>query len=112
PRNHCRKTYRVKVRGIPTDDVLQRVSRGIVIEGRRTLPARVKKIRSEANTWLEISLTEGRKNQIRQVFLRVGHPVLKLRRISIGGISDRGLAPGAWRPLTEAEILTLKGLSR
>jgi len=109
PRNQCRKTYRVKVRGVPSEEVLGRVGRGIVLEGRRTLPARVRKIRSEANTWLEISLTEGRKNQIRQVFQRVGHPVLKLRRIAIGAISDRGLAPGAWRPLTEEEILVLKG---
>jgi 23S rRNA pseudouridine2605 synthase len=112
PRNQCRKTYRVKVRGIPSDEVLRRVGRGIVLEGRRTLPAAVRKIRSEANSWLEISLTEGRKNQIRQVFQRVGHPVLKLRRISIGGIGDRGLAPGAWRPLTDAEIRALKGSPR
>ena len=64
-----------------------------------------------ANAWLEITLTEGRKNQIREVFQRVGYPVLKLKRISIGGISDRGLAPGAWRKLTDAEIRSLKGAS-
>jgi pseudouridine synthase len=69
----------------------------------------VSRIRSEKNAWLEIVLTEGRKNQIRQVFDRVGYPVLKLKRISIGGISDRGLAPGAWRKLSEEEIRSLKG---
>jgi 23S rRNA pseudouridine2605 synthase len=109
PRNRCRKVYRVKVRGIPPEAVLQRVSRGIDLEGRKTLPATVSRIRSEKNAWLEIVLTEGRKNQIRQVFDRVGYPVLKLKRISIGGISDRGLAPGAWRKLSEAEIRSLKG---
>ena len=111
PRNKCRKVYRVKVRGIPPEKVLHRVSRGIVLEGRKTLPATVTRIRSEKNAWLEVVLTEGRKNQIRQVFERVGYPVLKLKRICIGGISDRGLAPGAWRKLTEAEIRSLKGAS-
>ncbi len=109
PRNRCRKVYRAKVRGIPPDAVLQRVARGIVLEGRKTLPAAVHRIRSEKNTWLEIALTEGRRNQIRQIFTRVGFPVLKLKRISIGGITDRGLAPGAWRNLTDAEIRSLKG---
>ncbi len=109
PRHRCRKVYRAKVRGIPPDAVLQRVARGIVLEGRKTLPAAVHRIRSEKNTWLEIALTEGRRNQIRQIFTRVGFPVLKLKRISIGGITDRGLAPGAWRNLTDAEIRSLKG---
>ncbi len=109
PRNRCRKVYRVKVRGIPSEETLRRVSRGIVLEGRKTLPATVTRIRSEKNAWLEVTLTEGRKNQIRQVFERVGHTVLKLKRIRIGGIGDRGLAPGAWRALTDSEIRSLKG---
>ncbi len=111
PRNRCRKVYRVKVKGIPSEEVLRKVSRGIVLEGRRTLPAAVTRIRSEKNAWLEVALTEGRKNQIRKVFEKVGYPVLKLKRISIGGIGDRGLAPGAWRRLTDAEIRSLKGTS-
>jgi len=112
PRNQCRKVYRVKVRGIPSDEVLRRVTRGVVLEGRKTLPARVSRVRSESNAWLEVTLTEGRKNQIRKVFEKIGYPVLKLKRISIGGIGDRGLAPGAWRKLTDVEIRSLKGLSR
>jgi 23S rRNA pseudouridine2605 synthase len=112
PRNRCSKVYRVKVRGIPPEGVLQKVSRGIVLEGRKTLPARVTRVRSESNTWLEVTLTEGRKNQIREVFLKVGYPVLKLKRISIAGISDRGLAPGAWRVLSDGEVRRLKGESR
>jgi len=109
PSNNCRKVYRVKVRGIPPDDLLRRVARGIILEGRRTLPAAVTRVRSEKNTWLEVIMTEGRKNQIRQVFRKIGYPVLKLKRIAIGGINDRGLAPGAWRRLTEHEIRSLKG---
>lgn len=109
PRNRCRKVYRVKVRGIPPEEVLRRVGSGVVLEGRRTLPATVTRVRSEKNAWLEITLTEGRKNQIREVFQRVGYPVLKLKRIAIGGIGDRGLAPGEWRSLTEEEVRRLKG---
>ena len=108
PRNRCHKVYRVKVRGIPGDEALKRVSRGVVVEGRRTLPATVSRVRSEQNAWLEVTLSEGRKNQIRQMFEQVGHPVLKLKRIAIGPLKDRGLAPGAWRPLTAAEIRALK----
>ncbi len=108
PRNRCRKVYRVKVRGIVPEEVLRSVARGIVLEGRKTFPASISRVRSEKNSWLEITLTEGRKNQIRQVFRKVGYPVLKLKRISIGGIGDRGLAPGSWRKLTESEVRTLK----
>ncbi|HEV8336065.1 MAG TPA: pseudouridine synthase [Candidatus Polarisedimenticolia bacterium] len=112
PRNQCRKVYRVKVRGIPSDEALHRIARGVVLEGRKTLPAHVSRVRSESNAWLEVTLTEGRKNQIRKVFEKMGYPVLKLKRIAIGGIGDRGLAPGAWRKLTDAEIRSLKGASR
>ncbi len=109
PRNHCAKVYRVKVRGRPSDEALRRVVRGMYLEGRKTLPARVTPIRSEKHAWLEITLTEGKRNQIRRIFEAVGHPVLKLKRIAIGGISDRGLSPGAWRTLTQAEVRSLKG---
>ena len=66
----------------------------------------------EADSWLEVVLSEGRKNQIREMFKRVGFPVVKLKRIAIGPIGDRGLAPGAWRHLTAHEIRSLKGASR
>jgi len=56
-----------------------------------------------------MTLHEGRKNQIRRIFERLGHPVLKLRRIAIGSISDRNLKPGQFRRLTDTEILRLRG---
>jgi pseudouridine synthase len=112
PRNRCAKVYRVKVRGIPPDAALGHLRRGIALEGKTTSPAVISKVRSEKNAWLEITLAEGRKNQIRRMFEQIGHPVLKLKRISIGGIGDRGLAPGSWRHLTREEILSLKGQPR
>jgi len=111
PRNSCRKIYRVKVRGVPTSEALQRLRKGIVLDGKRTAPAGISVVHADNNSWLEVVLSEGRKNQIREMFKRVGFPVVKLKRIAIGPIGDRGLAPGAWRFLTAHEIRSLKGAS-
>jgi pseudouridine synthase len=108
PSNHIPKTYRVKVKGIVGREALERVRHGLFLDGRRTMPAPVRRISSQANTWLEVVLYEGRKNQIRRVFERLGHPVLKLRRTAIGPLQDRDLKPGEWRELSPAEIRALR----
>ena len=108
PSNHVAKTYRVKVKGLVGRETLERVRHGLFLDGRRTLPAPVRRISSQSNTWLEVVLFEGRKNQIRRTFERLGHPVLKLRRTAIGPLTDRELRPGEWRPLTPAEIRALR----
>ncbi len=107
PANHVTKVYRVKVKGSVGDEDLQALRRGIYVGGRRTLPARVERISAQSNTWLEVTLYEGRKNQIRRMFDRLGHRVQKLKRIAIGPISDRALKPGEWRRLTPEEIRRL-----
>jgi 23S rRNA pseudouridine2605 synthase len=104
----CRKVYHAKVRGVPDPATLQRLSGGIVLDGRRTRPCRIRRLRARDHAWLEIELAEGRRNQIRRMFERAGHPVSKLRRVTIGPLSDRGLPPGAFRRLTQAEIDRLK----
>ena len=71
------------------------------------LPAKVERISGQANSWLEVTLYEGRNNQIRRMFDRLGHRVQKLKRISIGPIRDRALKPGEWRRLTAEEIRRL-----
>jgi len=108
PSNHVPKTYRVKVKGLVGRQALEQVRHGLFLDGRRTRPAPVKRISSQSNTWLEVVLFEGRKNQIRRVFERLGHPVLKLRRTAIGSLVDRDLKPGEWRELSPAEIRALK----
>ena len=107
PANHVPKVYRVKVRGTVADPDLHALRRGLEIEGRRTLPARVERISSQANSWLEVTLHEGRRNQIRRMFDRLGHRVQKLKRIAIGPIRDRALKPGEWRRLTPEEVRRL-----
>ncbi|HEU4403399.1 MAG TPA: pseudouridine synthase [Candidatus Polarisedimenticolia bacterium] len=108
PTNHVPKVYRVKVKGAVPTEVLEAVRRGLYLDGRKSLPARVTRVSSQVNSWLEVVLYEGQKNQIRRTFERLGHPVLKLRRIAIGPISDRLLKPGEFRPLTESELTRLK----
>ncbi len=111
PVNHVPKVYRVKVKGAVTGSDLEALRRGMYIEGRRTLPARVERVSGQANTWLEVTLHEGRRNQIRRMFDRLGHRVQKLKRIAIGPIRDRALKPGEWRRLTPDEIRSLQEAS-
>lgn len=113
PSTGCPKEYRVKVSGHPAEKDLDRLRRGVVLDGRRTLPSTIERISStgrgeEGNTWLRVVLTEGRNRQIRRMFERIGHPVSKLARVAIGPIRDEKLLPGAHRRLTEAEIRALR----
>ena len=109
PSNHVPRVYRVKVKGMISERTLGTVRRGLFIDGRRSLPARARRVSGQSNTWVEVTLYEGRKNQIRLTFERLGHPVLKLRRVAIGRLRDRALKPGAFRRLTSAEVRLLGG---
>lgn len=108
PRTGVSKTYAVKVRGRPEDASLRRLARGITLDGRRTLPSRLRVVKPGANSWLEVSVVEGRKHLVRRMLQAVGHPVVKLRRIRYDGIRLGKLAPGAWRHLTRAELDRLR----
>lgn len=108
PANHVPKVYRVKVRGSLEEQDVKALRRGMVLDGRRTLPARVERISAQVNSWLEVTLYEGRKNQIRKMLERLGHRVQKLKRIAIGPIRDRALKPGEWRRLTPDEVRRLR----
>lgn len=112
PSHETPKTYQVKVRGIPSQPMIEKLERGITLEGRRTLPAEISRIRTtgkgeEGNSWWEVKLREGRTQQIRRMFQAIGHPVSKLRRVAIGALRDATLQPGEWRDLTAREIRLL-----
>jgi 23S rRNA pseudouridine2605 synthase len=109
-RNQIPKVYRVKVKGMPTENAVERLRRGIAIgEGGRTAPAEVRQLRStEANGWFEVTLHQGRNQQIRRMFDAIGHSVTKLKRTRIGLLNDRFLATGQWRTLTDMEVKRLK----
>jgi len=108
-RNRIAKVYEVKVKGVPPESAIERLRRGIAIsKGERTAPAEVRKMREiKANSWFEITLHEGRNQQIRRMFDAIGNSVVKLRRTRIGVLDDKGLPLGKWRRLKEIEVKRL-----
>jgi pseudouridine synthase len=109
PRHEVPRVYEVKVLGVPDAHDIERLSRGVTIEGRRTEPARVRLApgRHEGHATLHITIAEGRNRQVRRMFEAIGHPVDSLRRIAIGPLRDTRLRPGQWRDLTAAEVAAL-----
>lgn len=108
PSLHIPKTYRVTIRPSISEDQLTQIAVGIVIDGRKTAPARVNVISQEAGrVVLEIVLYEGRNRQIRKMCEQLGLEVARLKRVAVGQLKLGMLQPGAWRPLTSEEVKKL-----
>ena len=113
PRHGVERTYRVRVAGTPDNGALRRLRTGVPLDGHRTLPAEVTltgAARGARDSTLELTIREGRNRQVRRMCEAVGHPVHALARTRIGPLTDRRLATGAWRDLTDAEVTMLRGL--
>jgi pseudouridine synthase len=116
PSHEIEKVYEARVRGVPAAEDLERLARGIVLDGKRTAPATIrvadrptKKTESGAeHTFVEVVLREGRQRQVRRMFESIGHPVVRLRRVRIGPITDENIPIGHWRELDEQEITKLR----
>lgn len=109
PSRHISKTYRVTVRPDINDDQLVALSEGVVIDGKKTLPANVVvKDKSAGRVVLLITIKEGRNRQIRKMCEAVGLEVARLRRISIGPLKLGMLKPGSFRELTAEELRALR----
>lgn len=104
PRYGCLKVYKAKVRGKPSNKILERLQRGIWIGKDLCAAEEIKLLKSNNNSWLQVSLKEGRKNEIRRMFSLVGHPIVKLRRVAISFLKLRNLPLGEYRHLTKAEV--------
>src|SRR3954471_20463664 len=111
PRHEVDRVYEARVRGVPDDHVLERLAKGVTIDGARTAPAKVrvldppnKRPAENEQTRIELAIHEGRQRQVRKMFEAVGHPVVRLRRVRIGPIQDPDIPPGHWRELTPQEI--------
>ena len=104
------KVYEVKVKGLPNDNAINKLRRGIRLEdGFKTAPATIKPLPStERNGWYEVTLLEGHNQQIRKMFDAVGHSVVKLKRTAIGSLTARGLRVGEHRRLTPDEVKSVK----
>lgn len=110
--SHCPKTYEVKVRGKLEPKTLERLRKGIVLDGVRTAPPRISLLKEAENSWYQVTLVEGRNQQIRKMLEYAGHPVEKLRRIRIGFLQDPKLPLGQYRLLTAREVAQFKKLRR
>lgn len=99
------KEYLAEVEGTPGRGALRRLREGVELDDGPTAPATVGTVAPSA---LRIVIHEGRNRQVRRMCEAVGHPVRRLVRTRIGPITDRALAPGEWRALTQAEVRALE----
>ncbi len=119
PKHRHRRVYWAEVERVPDDGALSELARGVVIEGRRTLPCtarilepqpivapRIPPIRFRKNVptvWLELALIEGKNHQVRKMTAACGHPTLRLIRVRIGDFDLGDLTPGEVRTVSPAE---------
>lgn len=105
-KNRVEKVYEVKIKGVPTEGSIARLRRGVTFEdGTRTAPAQIKLLQeTDTNAWYQVSLHQGRNQQVRRMFELIGHSVIKLRRVKIGFLTDDNLKPGYWRLLSPVEV--------
>jgi 23S rRNA pseudouridine2605 synthase len=113
PRYQVEREYHARVRGTPDVKTVSRIAQGVMIGGGRTAPADVRMIaagrgQQEDQAVLAITVHEGRQRQVRNMCEAVGHPVVRLRRVRIGPISDSTLKTGTFRELTSAEVARLR----
>ena len=123
PRYKLPKVYDALVEGIPTEAALNQLRRGVTIQGYTTLPCQARRLESDPplaprekpvtphgpTAWLELTLSEGKKRQVRHMTAHVGLPTLRLVRVAIGPVAIAGLAPGQWRELSADETRAFKG---
>ena len=99
------KVYEVKIRSTPTVSELARLRAGLCLKsGAQLAPCKIVLLKAGANSWYKVTLTQGKNRQIREMFESVGHPVVKLRRIRIGFLTNHGLAVGQYRHLSPEEV--------
>jgi pseudouridine synthase len=111
PSHGVARVYEVRVAGVPDAHDVRRLSRGLIVDGRRTLPAEVTLVpprRDAGGATLVITIREGRNRQVRKMCEAIGHPVDHLRRIAIGPIRDAQLKVGSWRDLRDDEVALLR----
>jgi len=105
PKYGAPKTYRVEVKGKPTNEQLASLRKGIWMAEGKTRPAEVETIHSSREkTVLEITLREGRNREIRRMLAKSGHNVKRLTRIKIGRLSVKKVPLGGYRALTASEV--------
>ena len=109
PRFSIPRTYLAKVSGVPDDKTLNRLKKGVSLEDGQARAVSVLILRQgEKNSWVRVVVTQGRNHLVKRMFMAIGHPVLKLKRVGFGPIHLGTLPPGKVRYLTPEEIEKLK----
>lgn len=125
PRRGHLRTYWAQVERVPAADALRQLARGVIVQGRRTLPCRARWLdpppvmpprdppirfrKRVLDGWLELQLVEGKNRQVRRMTAAIGHPTLRLIRVGIGRFELGALRAGRWRELTAAERALVEG---
>jgi len=116
PKHEIKKMYVVVVKGVPTAECLRKLRQGVLIDGKKTAPAQVRLLEQISitetklqNSKLTITIHEGRNHQVRNMCEVVGHKVVSLKRVEIGGILLGTLPKGDWRHLTPKEVKSIIG---
>ena len=113
PRYHVPKTYLIKVSGVFNDDQIKILRQGIELDDGITSPADVRKSgKAKSNSWLEITIHEGKKHQIKRMVEACGHRVMRIKRIGFGPLQLRNLPLGSCRYATDTEANALRGILR
>jgi len=113
------RTYWAQVERIPTQEALQKLCRGMVIAGYKTLPCRawllhpqptlpprhppIRYRKNVPDCWIGLEMIEGKNRQVRRMTAAIGHPTLRLIRMNMGGLALGNLATGSWKELTADE---------
>jgi 23S rRNA pseudouridine2457 synthase len=119
PRHAHEREYWAQVERIPDTEALEKLARGVVIQGRKTLPCRawlldpqpqvpprqppIRFRKSVPDCWIGLELIEGKNRQVRRMTAAIGHPTLRLLRVRIGSLTLGELPPGQWRILQATE---------
>ncbi|MCA9541520.1 MAG: rRNA pseudouridine synthase [Myxococcales bacterium] len=117
PSGGVEKTYRAKVKGQMTDDAINRLRTGVVLEDGPAIGTNVHRVQpghqdTRYHTWVELTVTEGRNHLIKRMFEALGHPVIRLRRMRFAHLDAADLRAGQWRHLRREELRKLQALAR
>ena len=114
PSSQTPKVYQVKIEGLPKLEVLEALQTGVLLEDGPAQASEVFMVNpgqrvSKRNTWLQLTVTEGRNRLVRRMLEQVGHPVMRLRRVGFSSLTlTEALRPGQWRDLKADEVRKLK----
>ncbi|WP_144503954.1 23S rRNA pseudouridine(2605) synthase RluB [Bacillus pumilus] len=114
PKYEIDKTYAAKLKGIPSKELLRKLEKGIMLDHKKTAPARAKMLsidKRKQTCIVQLTIHEGRNRQVRRMFEAIGHDVLKLKREHYSFLHIEGMRPGDRRELSPHEVKRLRAIA-